>query len=684
MPQEFAAAADITRLAFEAIGPGQEADDDFCLALHIDRIKEQPSSDGSRELLDVLEKDPTVIGFAAEYARLEDAALRHQTWFDVTFKLYCIATVGLFIAAAYLSRLPHDAAAMRDGAVEMPMFVRAAISVVLAYVLAQVFETLAELQSLNKAPKDPRCAPQPGGASLWRSALAKLGYAVVAVVVVVVAPWQWLTSGISKLCERGSEHAPPRQCWWARHVVVAILAASMYAFVVPATLDVAVRSEIDTFIWSGILLSVLYFMLFGAGVFPTRLNKRPARVAWLESRVRAESLRRSLFMAVFNAVKPKEALAPASAPALARALEYFRRFLIEAQLRYFKNKKSANARGADDARRLRRSSAWAFWVLVISLAALLLGGLREQGTSGEAIPPLADGYDLVSSWLIVAAVNGLDEALLILALGQLGSYAVAQLHSLAREQGRNATRFANAYAALRQASSVAPCKLSVECPLKTARVAAAAGDVAAVEAFMQRIISLLAGEVGTWNGATPFVLHKNDDGKPMLISAERLNSEGDFSIIQQQLKYMGFEPRRVRKVGLAAARPATVADLECIACDPGDDQKQKLQPNDWFVVNLDATGRSPVLKDGKRDSYIIDDRKFSDTYEKATGEFEGIEIFRKRAGIDVITALPLPGGYDIVQSWGAREPAASGYLLRNGDDVYGIEANVFDATYIDA
>jgi len=47
----------------------------------------------------------------------------------------------------------------------------------------------------------------------------------------------------------------------------------------------------------------------------------------------------------------------------------------------------------------------------------------------------------------------------------------------------------------------------------------------------------------------------------------------------------------------------------------------------------------------------------------------------------VVSALSLPGGFDILAPWGERQTGASGYLLLNGDEVYAASRAAFDATY---
>ncbi len=47
----------------------------------------------------------------------------------------------------------------------------------------------------------------------------------------------------------------------------------------------------------------------------------------------------------------------------------------------------------------------------------------------------------------------------------------------------------------------------------------------------------------------------------------------------------------------------------------------------------------------------------------------------------VVTALRFRGGFDILAPWGERQVAPAGYLILNGADVYGNNAETFEATY---
>ena len=48
----------------------------------------------------------------------------------------------------------------------------------------------------------------------------------------------------------------------------------------------------------------------------------------------------------------------------------------------------------------------------------------------------------------------------------------------------------------------------------------------------------------------------------------------------------------------------------------------------------------------------------------------------------LVEALLFKGGFDILAPWNERQVGPSGYLLKNGDDVYGIEKSTFGKTYL--
>ncbi len=77
-------------------------------------------------------------------------------------------------------------------------------------------------------------------------------------------------------------------------------------------------------------------------------------------------------------------------------------------------------------------------------------------------------------------------------------------------------------------------------------------------------------------------------------------------------------------------------------------------------------------------TYVIAADRFQSLYEATDGRNPHGAIYRAKG---VVEALHLPGGFDIVAPWGERQQAPSGYLLLNGHDVYGNNAETFRATY---
>ena len=76
--------------------------------------------------------------------------------------------------------------------------------------------------------------------------------------------------------------------------------------------------------------------------------------------------------------------------------------------------------------------------------------------------------------------------------------------------------------------------------------------------------------------------------------------------------------------------------------------------------------------------YVIAAERFAGLYEPTSENSEHGLIYRAKG---VVSVLSLPGGFDIVAPWGERQRGASGYLLLNGDEVYGSSREAFDATY---
>ncbi len=161
----------------------------------------------------------------------------------------------------------------------------------------------------------------------------------------------------------------------------------------------------------------------------------------------------------------------------------------------------------------------------------------------------------------------------------------------------------------------------------------------------------------------------------------RLKSRGaltpaDFRAIAAKL---GLEPARARKTGLVAARRAARARTVETRWN-GTETKNRARAGDWIVTNL--TPEQKVLRDseGRRNTYVIAGERFGDLYERAGAKRVGKlgTVYRAKG---VVSALRLGGGFDILAPWGERQTGRAGYLILNGEDVYGNNAETFQGTY---
>ncbi len=139
----------------------------------------------------------------------------------------------------------------------------------------------------------------------------------------------------------------------------------------------------------------------------------------------------------------------------------------------------------------------------------------------------------------------------------------------------------------------------------------------------------------------------------------------------------GATVRRYRKIAPVAARPAS--DGERVSTRwRGLETTNTGRSGDYRVVTL-APDQS-VMRDpeGALNAYLVPADRFDALYERIPGETAEGPLYRPKGAVE---AFFLPGGFDILAPWGERQRAARGYLLRNGDDVYGNHADTFEAAY---
>jgi hypothetical protein len=177
--------------------------------------------------------------------------------------------------------------------------------------------------------------------------------------------------------------------------------------------------------------------------------------------------------------------------------------------------------------------------------------------------------------------------------------------------------------------------------------------------------------------ATYAIERAGDAALPRLVSSEKLEP-ADFDAIARDMAGRGLAGSvRARKVGFVAARPAA-APTRVVTRINGVETEADARPGDWIATNLDTAREILRDRDGTENSYIIRQDRFGELYERDAGSNAFGDIYWARGVVD---AIAFPAGFDILAPWGERQVAASGHLVRNGADVYGVHADAFARTY---
>jgi len=140
---------------------------------------------------------------------------------------------------------------------------------------------------------------------------------------------------------------------------------------------------------------------------------------------------------------------------------------------------------------------------------------------------------------------------------------------------------------------------------------------------------------------------------------------------------LGVSPIKARKIGYVAAKKAEKRQVIETRWN-GKETQITAEPGDWIVTTLSPAAKVLLDAEGSVNTYAIKPEKFTQLYEPAAGVTEYGSVFRAKG---VVEALFLSGGFEIKAPWGETQRAKAGYLLLNGDEVYGNNRDVFDATY---
>jgi hypothetical protein len=190
-----------------------------------------------------------------------------------------------------------------------------------------------------------------------------------------------------------------------------------------------------------------------------------------------------------------------------------------------------------------------------------------------------------------------------------------------------------------------------------------------------------------------FTIDKDDQGAARLTCQEKLSVD-DFDAIASQL---GVQAKRAERMAMVAAFMAT-KEIKVDTIWNGETTSNTAKPGDWIVTNMHYKGC--ILRDdeGRTNQYVVSKDKFPTLYIRAPDLYEikpdtavctddtSIEkygvLFNRREDA-IVDCLFLARGLDIVAPWkeSVRQRIKSGYLLRQGADVYGNDKRSFEGTY---
>ena len=174
-----------------------------------------------------------------------------------------------------------------------------------------------------------------------------------------------------------------------------------------------------------------------------------------------------------------------------------------------------------------------------------------------------------------------------------------------------------------------------------------------------------------------FKINPSAPGGARLTSDASLTPD-DFDAITRALSQLGGRPAfAARKTGLVSSRLCVRPERVETRWN-GAESTNTANPFDHIVTNLDKTGTPLVDKDGHQNIYVIPANRFTALYQPATAPNATGPVFRARTTVEVID---FPGGFEIIAPWGELQRADSGYLIRNGADIYGNNAETFSASY---
>jgi hypothetical protein len=222
-------------------------------------------------------------------------------------------------------------------------------------------------------------------------------------------------------------------------------------------------------------LGLQYTFIAGALVIGLVLGFRQPFEVWMGKRAAAENERLDLFGKVMSAEEPSQA---GELPLLPLQLEYFRRYLLDEQRRYYRG------RGDEHARAAGKTKQWQWTAVGLTALAIIPASLGFLGLFPDLpVPPfikdLAISADTEKGHVLMLTLG-----IIASALGDLAASL-----SLANLDRRNAARYH---------SNADNLDFLAEKYLSEARDAAAAGDRPRTQDFIDLVQGIISSEHREW------------------------------------------------------------------------------------------------------------------------------------------------------------------------------------------
>ena len=163
-------------------------------------------------------------------------------------------------------------------------------------------------------------------------------------------------------------------------------------------------------------------------------------------------------------------------------------------------------------------------------------------------------------------------------------------------------------------------------------------------------------------------------GADLRLQSDQILTPADFKDIARAL---GIVPEMAQKLGYVAAYRAQRRERINTRSN-GLETSNVAEVGDWIVTNMRENREFVRDTDGNLNLYVIKANTFEQIYEPSGATTSFGDVYRSKA---LIETIPFPGGFDIRAPWNEQQAAKGGVVALNGNDVYGIEAAVFEATY---